>query len=463
MRFTRIAIILLLGIILVSGLSCRGSRLEVLIPTPTPTPTPMPSPTPTMLFSDNFSDPSSGWYTQSYKSGGSTIYKDGWFHIRDHWSSYSATTSYAKQYFTDFILEVEGKLVDGQVLADCLLQAKAEFEDDHGWDLEDALALARNEGPKYDLYLQMGGDKSPAARAWLKSKQDTIHAAELALLKCAKYSTDEENWYIVSCRSDRLNNYYTFAISAEGRYFIERTVNGDKTFLKKPQYSTRIYRGKNVTNLIHIECVENTLSLSVNGHLLAKVRDDTFTSGDIELGALIVEAFDTEVAFDNIVVTTPYTYFVETTPTPIAGYQTYTDYDNGFSMSFPEDWEVEQGEEWFIKARSYCTGLPSLLGVTNYEDYPVDVQTYFYDYSLPIWSRIAGYTSISVEDITLDGAPAIKHLYTDTGHGVTMQNVLVVTVKDYTGWEIMIKIAPDCWNLYENRLNTIINSFRFLD
>jgi hypothetical protein len=303
-----IAVLLLLGIILASGLSCRDVQLEELIPTPTPTlmPTPIPSPTPTVLFSDNFNDTSSGWLTHSHESGGSAFYKSGWLHIRDNESSYYATTSYAKQHFTDFVLEVEGKLVDGQVYRDRYLQAIADFEEDYGWNFDDTLAYAKEEGDKWEQVQETLKWMSPAQKeAHLANIQDKVYMAEAIQLKYVIYLITEENWYIVRCRSDRLNNNYTFAISAEGRYFVEKTSNGIVTFLKKPSYTTHIYRGKDIINLIYIECISNTLSLSVNGHLLAKVTDNTLTSGDIELGALIVDSRYAEVAFDNIVVTTP--------------------------------------------------------------------------------------------------------------------------------------------------------------
>jgi hypothetical protein len=69
--------------------------------------------------------------------------------------------------------------------------------------------------------------------------------------------------------------------------------------------SAYIDQGKGVINLIHIECIGSSLSLSVNGHLLATVTDATFTGGDIGLGAAASGDTFTEVVFDNIVVREP--------------------------------------------------------------------------------------------------------------------------------------------------------------
>ena len=60
-----------------------------------------------------------------------------------------------------------------------------------------------------------------------------------------------------------------------------------------------------MSNLIHIECIGSSLSLSVNGYLLRQVTDTTFTGGDIALAAEAQAGTFTEVAFDNIVVSEP--------------------------------------------------------------------------------------------------------------------------------------------------------------
>jgi len=193
------------------------------VPTNTPTPSILP-------FSDDFSDPSSGWSTYSDEEG-SAFYQGGWLHVRDEAFGDFATNSYAFEYFTDFVLEVETKLIDGT----------------------------------------------------------------------------DDNWHRILCRSDTLGNYYSFSISADGYYAINKWGNGTLTPLEYATYSTYIHQGQEATNLIHIECIGGTLSLSVNQHLLAEVTDDTFAGGDIALGADSLRGIQfTEVAFDNIVVTAPY-------------------------------------------------------------------------------------------------------------------------------------------------------------
>ncbi|MFQ5925729.1 MAG: family 16 glycoside hydrolase, partial [Dehalococcoidia bacterium] len=182
-----------------------------------------------VLFSDDFSDRSSGWDIYSNEEG-SAYYGDGRFHVRDEAFGDYSENSYAGQYFTDFVLEVETKLLGGT----------------------------------------------------------------------------DENWYGVMSRIDQLGNGYYFDISADGYYEIVKFANGNPIVLREPTLSIHINKGQHVTNLVRIECIGSTLSLSVNGHLLATVTDSTFTGGDI---ALRVDSIGgpqpTEVAFDNIVVTAP--------------------------------------------------------------------------------------------------------------------------------------------------------------
>jgi len=181
-----------------------------------------------ILFSDDFSDESSGWVTYDGFDG-QVIYRDGCFYIKDYTDPEGTMYGESQRYFTDFILEVETRLVGGT----------------------------------------------------------------------------DYNWHVVSCRFKDEDNSYDFGIGADGTYVIAKWVNGNIIYLVESTYSAYIHQGQGVTNLIHIECIGSNLSLSVNGHLLKKVTDTTFTGGDICLAANSLAGTFTEVAFDNIVVTEP--------------------------------------------------------------------------------------------------------------------------------------------------------------
>jgi len=75
--------------------------------------------------------------------------------------------------------------------------------------------------------------------------------------------------------------------------------------LVAPTSSSHINLGQGVTNSVHIECIGNRLSLSVNGHLLVEVTDGSLQSGDIGLEVNALNVTFSEVAFDNLVVYAP--------------------------------------------------------------------------------------------------------------------------------------------------------------
>jgi len=225
-----------------------------------------------VLFSDDFSDEYSGWETYSDEEG-SAFYQGGWLHVKDAaYGEYSAG-SYAYRYFTNFVLEVETKLVGGT----------------------------------------------------------------------------DYNWHLIACRSDSEgNNDYSFGISADGYYGIAKTVNGNQIFLKGPTLSSYIHKGQGITNLVRVECIGSTLSLSVNGHLLAEVIDYSHTSGDIALGVNSLTGTFTEIAFDNIVVTEPFTLLPESASydivKPTVGYVPqgwYCEYDDPYGT-----YEDIDGTKW---------------------------------------------------------------------------------------------------------------------
>lgn len=67
---------------------------------------------PEVLFSDDFSDEGGDWDTYSDEYG-SVFYEDGWLHLINNNPAEFATGTWAQQHLTDFILEVETRLVAG--------------------------------------------------------------------------------------------------------------------------------------------------------------------------------------------------------------------------------------------------------------------------------------------------------------------------------------------------------------
>jgi hypothetical protein len=113
----------------------------------------------------------------------------------------------------------------------------------------------------------------------------------------------------VLCRHVDLDNFYYFAISADGCYAIFRRVDGgDLEVLTgdgvRMAPSPAIRTGRQTNHVVAV-CQGNELRLYANGELLETVTDDTYTRGDVGVGAGSGPEGDVRVQFDNFLVTRP--------------------------------------------------------------------------------------------------------------------------------------------------------------
>lgn len=121
----------------------------------------------------------------------------------------------------------------------------------------------------------------------------------------------ENNMYGLVCRYRDDKNFYFLAISADGYYAIGKVKeNNDKkgeiTLLSSKVYehSDQILTG-NAVNHLTAACTGTTLTLSANGTQLAQVTDSDFSDGQVGLIAGTFDDPDTDVRFDDLVVTQP--------------------------------------------------------------------------------------------------------------------------------------------------------------
>ena len=115
----------------------------------------------------------------------------------------------------------------------------------------------------------------------------------------------QNNWMGVLARQQDEQNYYLFALSADGYYLILRVKEGVATALAGPTSDEYINPGQDANHL-QVRCEGDTLALSVNGLLLASRTDDTFTAGQVALFADAIAAYETTtVAFDSLVISEP--------------------------------------------------------------------------------------------------------------------------------------------------------------
>ena len=121
----------------------------------------------------------------------------------------------------------------------------------------------------------------------------------------------ENNLYGLICRYRDDKNFYFFVISADGYYAIGKVKENDAKTGEISLLSSKVYEpsDKIVTgsavNHVVATCLAQTLTLNVNGSQLAQVTDSDFSAGRAGLIAGTFADPDTEVRFDDLVVTQP--------------------------------------------------------------------------------------------------------------------------------------------------------------
>lgn len=113
----------------------------------------------------------------------------------------------------------------------------------------------------------------------------------------------------VLCRYVDVDNFYYFAISADGYYAIfQRVDGGDLEVLTgdgNGMVPSPVIRTGEQTNRILAVCQGDKLSLYVNGELLEMVTNDTHAQGDVGIGAGSGPGGGVRVQFDDFLVTRP--------------------------------------------------------------------------------------------------------------------------------------------------------------
>jgi hypothetical protein len=209
-----------------------------------------------------------------------------------------------------FALLLAGTLFAGCTTPPTLTPAAAEgepslFADDFTSPNRTWALFETNEGAAYvqqgELYLEdrgrgIGIYTHPVDHEW----EDV-----LVDVRIRHIAGSQNNWMGVICRQQDEENYYLFAISADGYYLILKVEAGIPTPVAGPLKSELINPGR-ATNQLLVRCEEDRLALSINGDLEASRTDRTFKEGNVALFADAVEAGSTTTAaFDAFTILEP--------------------------------------------------------------------------------------------------------------------------------------------------------------
>lgn len=156
-----------------------------------------------------------------------------------------------------------------------------------GWQVKSGAAADRAEG-KAGTYIFSVENNSLVSLLRAKNFTDTLMRVEIEFLG------PDPAKAILICRNES-QNYY-FSISSAGHWQIDasdRKLNtGGDTLALKPG-----------VNQLQVGCIQDELSMSLNGSLLGSVRDDALSQGNI--GLALESAGKAALAFDNLVISAP--------------------------------------------------------------------------------------------------------------------------------------------------------------
>ncbi len=116
----------------------------------------------------------------------------------------------------------------------------------------------------------------------------------------------DDGYVSVLCRENALFDSYQFDVTADGFFAIWASVGGELEALR--DYTSlggalnRSPAGGASENHLTVACVGETLSVSLNGQLLAEVEDSRLTAGAVGLSVGVFEVPGAVASFDNVVV-----------------------------------------------------------------------------------------------------------------------------------------------------------------
>ena len=146
---------------------------------------------------------------------------------------------------------------------------------------------------------------------------------------------------------------------------------------------------------------------------------------------------------------------------------TYTNEAKGFSIGFPEGWEVEPFPEHPQNMVSISTKTWNLktVSIMVYKSEAPGLNLEGFSELQIQWAcdNTEDYALIFTEASTIRGIPAIKHTYSCTVGSTTYVSLNVYMVQDETGWILCFDAPQESLDSYESIFDSSLKSFRLLE
>ena len=117
-----------------------------------------------------------------------------------------------------------------------------------------------------------------------------------------KVSGSNDNNYGLICRFKDERNFYAGQISSDGYAGIIKVKNGVYELIGREQMTqVPAILGGEAVNQLQFECVQDMLTLIVNGQVADTQTDETFISGEVGMIAGTISGYEGVFAFDNFI------------------------------------------------------------------------------------------------------------------------------------------------------------------
>jgi hypothetical protein len=149
-----------------------------------------------------------------------------------------------------------------------------------------------------------------------------------------------------------------------------------------------------------------------------------------------------------------------------AHFTTYTNEAKGFSIGYPEDWEVDPLTEppQMVSISTKTWNLKTVrIMVYKSEASDLSLEEFSELQMQSVRDMAKDYALIFTEASTIRDIPAIKHTYNCTIASTTYFSLKVYLVQDGTGWILCFDVPQESRDAYESIFNLSLNSFRLLE
>ena len=153
--------------------------------------------------------------------------------------------------------------------------------------------------------------------------------------------------------------------------------------------------------------------------------------------------------------------------TPSSTFLTYTDEINGFSISYPQDWEIMpedrlQGPQIvaFWAPAAEHEGKPLFTLSREGQLAGITVQSYFQEARAALEESVGyDYSFVSKDELVTNGVLAVKHVLTYDHEGERLKAMQVYLVEGKSVWIMTSVCAPEFFDLWEPTFDVIADSF----